>query len=57
MAAELDKALGVKTELIQGRGGVFDVVVDGKKVFSKHDLDRFPEDGEVLGLIRGDRKD
>ena len=57
MAAELDKALGVKTELIQGRGGVFDVVVDGKKVFSKHDLDRFPEEGEVLGLIRGDRKD
>jgi selT/selW/selH-like putative selenoprotein len=57
LAAELDKALGVKTELIQGRGGVFDVVVDGKKVFSKHDLARFPEEGEVLGLIRGDRKD
>ena len=52
MAAELEKALGVKSELIQGRGGVFDVVVDGKKVFSKHDLGRFPEEGEVLRLIQ-----
>jgi hypothetical protein len=30
---------------------VFDVVVDGKKLFSKHETGRFPEPGEVLGLI------
>ena len=51
MAAEIEKALGVKSELIPGRGGVFEVAVDGKKVFSKKGLGRFPEDGEVLGLL------
>jgi len=32
---------------------VFDVVVDGRKVFSKHETGRFPESGEVIGLLRG----
>ena len=39
-------------ELIRGDGGVFDVVVDGALRFSKHAVDRFPEDGEVLALLR-----
>jgi selT/selW/selH-like putative selenoprotein len=46
-------ALSVESELIAGRGGVFDITVDGKTVFSKKALGRFPHDGEVLGLIRG----
>jgi predicted Rdx family selenoprotein len=37
--------------MIPGSGGVFTVVVDGKKVFSKDDLYRFPEAGELAGLI------
>lgn len=53
MAAELTEALGVKPRLIQGSGGVFDVVVDGRLVFSKHRVGRFPEPGEVLAVIRG----
>jgi selenoprotein W-related protein len=48
----LKDALDVDSELIAGRGGVFEVVVDGKKVFSKKALGRFPQDGEVLALIR-----
>jgi len=31
---------------------VFDVVVDGRRVFSKHETGRFPEPGEVVELIR-----
>jgi len=31
---------------------VFDVEVDGSLVFSKHQLGRFPNDGEVLQLIQ-----
>jgi len=31
---------------------VFEITVDGKKVFSKKALGRFPQDGEVLELIR-----
>jgi hypothetical protein len=27
---------------------VFDVLVDGEKLFSKHDQGRFPEEAEVL---------
>jgi hypothetical protein len=36
---------------VRGRGGIFDVVVDGNKVFSKHDTGRFPAPGEILGLL------
>jgi len=37
--------------LIPGSGGIFDVVVDGRLVFSKGKTGRFPEEREVLGLI------
>ena len=40
-------------ELIKGRGGVFDVVVDGRRIFSKHEVGRFPEEQEILALLRG----
>ncbi len=49
----MKKALDVESELTAGSGGVFEITVDGKKVFSKKALGRFPEDGEILGLIRG----
>jgi len=48
----LKRALSVESELVAGRGGVFEVVVDGKKVFSKKALGRFPLDGEVLEAIQ-----
>jgi selT/selW/selH-like putative selenoprotein len=38
--------------LIKGRGGVFEVVVDGESVFSKAALGRFPEPGEVAETVR-----
>lgn len=37
--------------LIRGSGGVFEIVVDGRLVFSKKQLGRFPETREVLELI------
>jgi len=33
-------------------GGVFEVTVDGKLVFSKKALNRHPNPGEVVELIR-----
>jgi selT/selW/selH-like putative selenoprotein len=39
--------------LIKGSGGVFDVVVDGRQVFSKHESGRFPQPGEVASLLGG----
>ena len=55
MAASLKQRFGVDAELIRGKDGVFDVRVDGKLVFSKHELGRFPEPGEVekaLGKLK-----
>jgi selenoprotein W-related protein len=34
-----------------GGGGVFDVVVDGELVFSKHHTGRFPEEWEILDAL------
>ncbi len=45
--------LGCEVELIAGSGGVFDVIADGEKVFSKFECgDRFPYDGEVVKLLK-----
>jgi len=51
LAAELKSALGVEAKLTKGSGGVFDVVVDGKLVYSKRETGRFPEPGEVPRLL------
>jgi predicted Rdx family selenoprotein len=51
--AELEKAIpGVEVELIRSGGGVFEVVADGRLVFSKKALRRHAEPGEVVGLLR-----
>jgi selT/selW/selH-like putative selenoprotein len=42
----------VAAELIRGGGGIFDVVVDGRMVFSKHNTGRFPEPSEVISAIK-----
>jgi len=51
LAAELKSKLGIESELVASHGGVFEVTVDGKPVFSKKAQGRFPDDGEVVGLI------
>ncbi len=38
--------------LITGGAGVFDVVVDGDTLYSKHATGRHADDGEVLRLFR-----
>ena len=39
-------------ELKSGSRGVFDVELDGEKVFSKALVDRFPAEGEIANLLR-----
>jgi selT/selW/selH-like putative selenoprotein len=46
------KYADVQTNLITGSGGIFDVVIDGEKVFSKWDTGRFPENREILAKIQ-----
>jgi len=38
--------------MIEGAGGVFDVHVNGKPIWSKHDIGRFPEHKEILDQIK-----
>lgn len=42
----------MESELVAGHGGIFDVSVDGRMVFSKRETGRFPDEGEVVSLIR-----
>jgi selenoprotein W-related protein len=48
LAAEIKKEYGIDAVLTKGKGGIFDVKVDGKLIFSKHASGRFPEVDEVL---------
>jgi predicted Rdx family selenoprotein len=34
-----------------GGKGQFDVIADGRLVFSKEESGRFPDDGEIRGLL------
>lgn len=52
MAAELrERYPGVVVELVEGAGGVFEVELDGRLVFSKKALGRHAEPGEIVRLI------
>jgi len=53
LGAELQSALGADVELVAGSGGVFEVDVDGRNIFSKKALKRFPDEGEIVNLIKG----
>ena len=52
MAAAIKQELGFETTLIPGGGGIFDVVVDGRRVYSKHETGRFPTHDEVLAKLK-----
>ena len=48
LAAEIKSKYSVDAELIPSKGGCFEVVADGKLIFSKNAEKRFPEHDEVL---------
>lgn len=52
LAAAIKKELGIESELLKGGGGVFDVAVNGERIFSKHEQGRYPEEAEVIEAIR-----
>jgi selT/selW/selH-like putative selenoprotein len=52
LAAAIRGEFGVEAELVKGDNGIFDVEVDGRNIFSKHEVGRFPETEEVLALLR-----
>jgi selenoprotein W-related protein len=48
LADSIKKETGIEPKLTKGKDGIFDVLLDGKLVFSKHEQGRFPESDEVL---------
>ena len=44
---------GIEANATPGGKGQFDVVRDGELVFSKHDVGRFPGEGEIERLVSG----
>ena len=47
----MKKTLGIDAEVVPDIGGVFDVIVDDRLVFSKHETGRFPHVKEIIRLI------
>jgi selT/selW/selH-like putative selenoprotein len=48
----LSKELKVDPVLVPGERGAFEVLVDGRLIFSKLSTGRFPEASEILAAIR-----
>jgi selenoprotein W-related protein len=42
----------VALELVPGTGGVFDVDLDGERIFFKRMIGRYPQPEDVLPLLR-----
>ena len=53
MRDSIESKFGIKTELIKGTGGVFEVSLNNSLIFSKKDLGRFPNENEIEDLIEG----
>ncbi|TNE91113.1 MAG: selenocysteine-containing [Deltaproteobacteria bacterium] len=50
-AAALQEELGIDATLIKGRGGIFEVKVDGRLV-AKKTYEGFPTEDEVVEAVR-----
>ena len=52
MAAKIKDTFGEEAFIIEGAGGIFDVNVDGKLVYSKHETGEFPNEDALVEEMR-----
>ena len=52
LAAQIKDKTGVSAQMVSGSNGIYDVVVDDRIIFSKHKENRFPENAEILDLLK-----
>jgi predicted Rdx family selenoprotein len=45
-------ANGIPATIVEGAKSQFDVLADGELLFSKQQQGRFPEEDEILALVR-----
>ena len=55
MQAALKEKFGVEAKLIAGGGGIFEVKLDGKVIFDKYSVGRFPDHQEVIDKIENQK--
>ena len=51
MAAAIKQELGLDVTLIPGGGGIFDVEVNGHRIYCKRETGRFPTHEEILAKL------
>jgi len=56
LADAIRKKFGLESELVRLRNGIFNVWVDGKKIFDKYEEERFPDESEILDAIAAMQK-
>ena len=49
----MESNFGTESQLVEGAGGIFDVVVDGQLVYSKHQTGDFPDEDTLIESIKG----
>jgi len=52
LAENIKETYSYETELDKQGGGVYDVFADGELIYSKHAEGRFPENEEIIELIK-----
>ena len=52
LADIIKKEFGVSPKLIPGSNGIYDIIVDEKTIFSKHQAKRFPDNDEIIELMK-----
>ncbi len=52
MAAKIKETIGIESELVKGKDGVFEVSVGDEIIFSKRKERRFPTEEEIIEKLR-----
>ncbi|MCD4691391.1 MAG: Rdx family protein [Calditrichales bacterium] len=52
MAEEIKQEFDFEIEFKKSHGGRFEIVLNDELLFSKASLNRFPEDGEIVRIIK-----
>ena len=48
----MKRELNADVELLAGDNGIYDIVADGREIFSKHKEGRFPENKEIIQALK-----
>jgi selT/selW/selH-like putative selenoprotein len=51
LQAAIKDKYGITAQLVEGAGGIFEVFIDGKSVYSNQTTYRFPEPEEVFAKV------